>query len=259
MFRTTLNSGRREAKEDNGGKAGSRALSNFANQRLLLFRLAMNAPLLLLLLCGLGLTLAQPPPARHVLENGQIYAAFGQRGLVQIEPARRRAGMSPLTVAHDDFALTLSALPYSPSAKSTVVSSAAATALPTLRANGSAVTVNWQFKKEQLAVTVVYRLVSDGAAFVEKQLLITNTGAQGVLLLLLLPPPPPPPPLLLIAVRSRAGAARNVTSISLFDGTSLQASDGQKLHLPSSSLTASSHYGLGDYAVFQVLPDPACV
>lgn len=90
-------------------------------------------------------------------------------------------------------------------------------------ANATAVTFKWEFSG--IAVLVQYRLVSSQALFVEKQLQLEQSSDPTVL-----------------------RSTLNITKVVLFDHT-LLANAGSTPQ-GGGSLVASSHYGLGDYAVF---------
>jgi hypothetical protein len=78
-----------------------------------------------------------------------------------------------------------------------------------------------------MAVEVRYRLVSKGSAFVEKQLVVVPLASAADIV------------------------SFNVTNVTLFAATCLTSGGAP----PASGLVASSHYGLGAYAIFSRFDD----
>ena len=125
-----------------------------------------------------------------------------------------------LQVAGDDFAVSMDAVDKS---RKLVLASSQAMSAAVLQPgfNASAAVYRWRFS-DNLVVQTTYRLVSDTSRFVEKTLHLL--GGRD----------------------SEQKSKYNITNVTLFDATSLQFESTA----PTTSLTASSHYGLGDYAVF---------
>ena len=171
----------------------------------------------ILLLLQLALALGSSAYATHTLRNAAMTATFSGSRLVSV---------GDVAVSGDDFVLELVQVG---SDSTIVLASAAATAAPTVQpgANATAIAFRWSFGG--FTVEARYRLASNHAEGVEKQLS-------------LLPP----------AGDDSAGSSRtdltvyNVTRIAVINSTRLQRGGAS----PATSLVASSHYGLGAYAVF---------
>ena len=153
--------------------------------------------------------------AQHTLRNDAITASFSDSRLV---------GVGSVQVAGDDFELELQPVAAALGAvQSTVLlASAAAAAKPTVQPGANATSIAFRWAFDGFSVEAQYRLVSDSAGFVEKQLR-------------LLPP-----------AGSDLAATFNLTRVAVFNSTAVKRTGAT----PASSLTASSHYGLGAYAVF---------
>ena len=152
----------------------------------------------------------------HTLSNSVISASFSERGLCTL--ARSDGSQPALDIAGDDFLIELDGLPTTSATK--VLSSKKASGPPSAQpgANETSLAVLWHF--DELSVEVRYSLVSLDAAFVEKQLTIID--------------------------RKSKNAVHNISRITLFDNVRV----ARKGTTPIASTTASSHYGLGAYAVF---------
>ena len=157
-----------------------------------------------------------------VLSNDAIAATFSASRLTGLSSSAAQDSTFQVAVAGDDFELSLLM-----AGKARVLSSVKAAGPPTLLpgANETHVAFRWDFSDVGLAVEAHYSLVSKACMFVEKQLLIVPPGG--------------------LASGTHA-VTFNVTGVSTFVATSLTSSGAP----PTSSVTASSHYGLGDYAVF---------
>ena len=173
---------------------------------------------LMLALLQVVLALGSSAHATHTLRNAAVTATFSDSRLVSV---------GDVAVTGDDFVLELV---QAGSDAATVLASAAATAAPTVQpgANATAIAFRWSFAG--FTVEARYRLVSNHAEGVEKQLRLlppTEDEHDG-------------------GWSHRAPTTFNVTRIAVINSTSLVRSGGA----PVSSLVASSHYGLGAYAVF---------
>ena len=172
-------------------------------------------PLLLLVLTLVAVVDGSAHP-QHTLHNAALTATFSESRLVSV---------GSVAVSGDDFELELE-LPLG-SATRTVLTSAAA-APPTVQPGANATFVAFRWSFPEAVIEARYRLTSDVAEGVEKHLsLLPSAGG-----------------------RHRAttvnNTAFNLTRIAVINSTSLMRSGAP----PTSSITASSHYGLGDYAVF---------
>jgi hypothetical protein len=220
--------------------------------------ITMHCPVTLLLLMLLSLLGRLPgSQAAHTLRNDALSATFSSTGLVELQwQHQHQAGGGQVAVAGDGFELSL--LVAGSDGQPRVLSPATASAPPSVLAGANATFIAFRWGFKDMDVDVRYRLVSQACTFVEKQLAIVpsssgNTGSS--------------------ASGNRVAGGKavvsfNVTNVSVFAATTLASKDGSAARAAGAAgrgqagqgtnvVTASSHYGLGDYAVFYRFADHA--